>query len=350
MSVDVKIVVQKGVAKTQSQQQKLNDLIAQIEQQKQKLAQFQHAKEQLQQHAKEKLFPLYTQLYATLFRQLEQLWQYLQNENFNKKTFKKLDEKIQFLCSYLKDTQSLNTSQQNTIAEISAYYAQHENLKQAKKSKRAKQTDWQDQDMNINEYQDKIKQAEFDEDTYLLEQERAREVHKAKRQQQKIEQAQKQATQSIKSVYLKIAAMIHPDREQDESKKALKTELFQHANDAFERQDLFYLLKMQMQIELDKNLNKKGLNEDQTKAYKLALETQLKQLNDEIETVIDSLYWKKPKQQNKKALHSLKLDDVYKQIEQDVSDLKQQIKWEKERLKYMGRVSGVEMLLEQDVL
>ena len=105
-----------------------------------------------------------------------------------------------------------------------------------------------------------------------------------------------------------------------------------------------------MQIELDKNLNKKGLNEDQAKAYKLALETQLKQLNDEIETVIESLYWKKPKQQNKKALHSLKLDDVYKQIEQDVSDLKQQIKWEKERLKYMGRVSGVEMLLEQDAL
>lgn len=350
MSVDVKIIVQKGVAKTQSQQQKLNDLIAQIEQQKQKLAQFQHAKEQLQQHAKEKFFPLYTQLYATLFRQLEQLWQYLQNEDFNKKTIQKLDEKIQFLCTYLQDIQSLNTAQQNTIAEISAYYVQQEALKQAKKNKKSKLNDWQDQDININEYQDEIKQAEFDEDTYLLEQERAREVHKAKRQQQKIEQAQKQATQSIKTVYLKIASIIHPDREQDESKKALKTELFQHANDAFERQDLFYLLKMQMQIELDQNLNKKGLNEDQTKAYKLALETQLKQLNDEIETVIDALYWKKPKQQNKKALHSLKLDDVYKQIEQDVSDLKQQIKWEKERLKYMGRVSGLEMLLEQDVL
>ena len=77
MSLELKVTVQKGVAKTQSQQQKLNDLIAQIEQQKQKLAQFQQAKEQLQQHAREKLLPLYTQLYVTLFNQLEQLWQHL---------------------------------------------------------------------------------------------------------------------------------------------------------------------------------------------------------------------------------------------------------------------------------
>jgi DnaJ-class molecular chaperone len=37
------------------------------------------------------------------------------------------------------------------------------------------------------------------------------------------------AAQSLKTVYLKIAAMIHPDREQDETKKAEKTELFQQA-------------------------------------------------------------------------------------------------------------------------
>ena len=66
MSLELKVTVQKGVAKTQSQQEKINDLILQIEQQKQKLAQFQQAKEQLQQHAREKLLPLYTQLYACL--------------------------------------------------------------------------------------------------------------------------------------------------------------------------------------------------------------------------------------------------------------------------------------------
>jgi curved DNA-binding protein CbpA len=52
------------------------------------------------------------------------------------------------------------------------------------------------------------------------------------------------AAQSLKTVYLKIAAMIHPDREQDETKKAEKTELFQQASQAYEQQDLFYLLKL----------------------------------------------------------------------------------------------------------
>lgn len=38
--------------------------------------------------------------------------------------------------------------------------------------------------------------------------------------------------------------MIHPDREQDETKKQEKTELFQQASQAYEKQDLFYLLKL----------------------------------------------------------------------------------------------------------
>lgn len=347
MSFEIKVSIQKGGSKSQIQQQKLNDLIAEIEQQQQKLAQFQQAKDQLQQHAREKLLPLYTQLYVALFNQLEQLWQYLQNEEFTKSIIQVLENKIKFLCDYLKTSNSLSSKQQQVVAEINAYYEQQELLQLSKKTKKTKHE--QAPCVNVQNDFEEDEPLEFDEDAFRLEHERAREAHKAKRQQ-KVEQAHKQATQSIKSVYLKIAAMIHPDREQDEAKKALKTQLFQQANDAYERQDLFYLLKMQMKVELNKNLNKKGLNEDQSKAYKLALENQLKQLNDEIETVVESLYWKKPKQQNKKALHNLNLDDVYKQIEQDVSDLKQQIKWEKERLKYMGRLSGLEMLLEQDIL
>lgn len=49
-----------------------------------------------------------------------------------------------------------------------------------------------------------------------------REQAKLKRQQEKQEQAAAMAEQSVKSVYLKIAAAIHPDREVNDVKKSRK--------------------------------------------------------------------------------------------------------------------------------
>ena len=71
------------------------------------------------------------------------------------------------------------------------------------------------------------KQADVDLDGYEYDEQQhevEREQHRLNRQKQKREQAQKMAEQSLKTVYLKIASIIHPDREQDETKKAEKTE------------------------------------------------------------------------------------------------------------------------------
>jgi curved DNA-binding protein CbpA len=96
------------------------------------------------------------------------------------------------------------------------------------------------------------------------------------------------AAQSLKTVYLKIAAMIHPDREQDETKKEEKTELFQQASQAYEQQDLFYLLKLQLQLEQNKGVGVKELSAEQVKFYKLALDAQSQQLESQIEEILDS--------------------------------------------------------------
>jgi curved DNA-binding protein CbpA len=149
----------------------------------------------------------------------------------------------------------------------------------------------------------------------------------------------------LKTVYLKIAAMIHPDREQDESKKAEKTALFQQASQAYEQQDLFYLLKMQLQLEQNKSVTSKELSPEQVKFYKLALEAQSQQLESQIDEILDSFQLAK----KIKAEH-MHISDVYKAIDVDCAELKQQVKWEKERLKYMKKVSGVEMLLGHGAL
>jgi hypothetical protein len=153
------------------------------------------------------------------------------------------------------------------------------------------------------------------------------------------------AAQSLKTVYLKIASMIHPDREQDESKKAEKTELFQQASHAYEQQDLFYLLKMQLQLEQNKGVTSKELTPEQVKFYKLALDVQSQQLESQISEILDSFQLAK----NIKAEH-VHISDVYKAIDADCATLKQQLKWEMERLKHMKKVSGVEMLMEHGAL
>jgi len=160
-----------------------------------------------------------------------------------------------------------------------------------------------------------------------------------------LEQATKLAEQSLKTVYLKIAATIHPDRELDEAKKLEKTELLQRANEAYAAQDLFYLLKLQIQIEQNQGGSSKSLSAEQMKFYQLALDLQSQKLDDQIEEIIQLLSW------NKKApTGKVKITDLYKQVDADPSAMKKQLKGEKERLKYMKRVSGVEMLMEHGVL
>ncbi len=139
--------------------------------------------------------------------------------------------------------------------------------------------------------------------------------------------------------------MIHPDREQDETKKQEKTELFQQVSQAYEKQDLFYLLKLQLQLEQNKGLGAKELSAEQLRFYKLALDAQSQQLESQIAEILDSFQLVK----NVKAEH-VHISDVYKAVDADCAELKQQLKWEKERLKHMKKVRGVEMLLGHGVL
>ncbi len=87
--------------------------------------------------------------------------------------------------------------------------------------------------------------------TILPNIEAERERAKQLKQQEKREQAAKMAAQSLKTVYLKITAMIHPDREPDETKKLREDKLLQKVNEAYAAQDLFYLLKLQLQLEIE---------------------------------------------------------------------------------------------------
>lgn len=339
MSFDLKVSL-KQRAEPSAQQKKLNRLIDQIEQQKISLATWQNARAEIQQHTRQKLMPVYSELHEVLFQQLDQLWNLLQQHEFSKADMQQLDEKIAQLAQLLKRSKMLKDEQLRLVKQIDTFYQQHaqQSLKKNKKVQSAKFESDENFEQDVELEQDDFEQ-------YAAEQQQAREQAKQFRQQQKREQAEQMAAQSLKTVYLKIAAMIHPDREQDETKKEEKTELFQQASQAYEQQDLFYLLKLQLQLEQNKGVGAKELSAEQVKFYKLALDAQSQQLESQIEEILASFQLVK----KVKAEH-VHISDVYKAIDADCAELKQQLKWEKERLKHMKKVSGVEMLLGHGVL
>lgn len=342
MALELKTTLQPDVGLS-PQQRKLNRLIDKIEQQQLELKQWQQAQEQIQQYTRQTLMPVYQELHAVLFQQLEQLWKHLHEAEFSKAEATQLDVKIQYLAAYLKNSQSLSRQQTEIIDDIYNYYQQHIEHTQARKNRKqsAEEIELFFDEENNSEQIASEDFEEWDSEKYS----QTREQAKLKRQQEKLEQATKLAEQSLKTVYLKIAATIHPDREPDESKKVEKTELLQRANEAYAAQDLFYLLKLQIQIEQNRGTSQKGLSAEQMKFYQLALDLQSQKLDDQIEEIIQSLSW------NKKAyIGKVKITDLYKQVDADTSAMKKQLKGEKERLKYMKKMSGVEMLMEHQVL
>lgn len=342
MSFDLKTTVQPDT-ELSPQQRKLNRLIDKIEQQQLELKQWQQAQEQIQQYTRQTLMPVYHELHTVLFQQLEQLWKHLHEAEFSKAEATQLDVKIQYLTAYLTDSQSLSKQQAEIVDEIYNYYQQHIEYTQARKNKKQST---QDIELFFDEENDSDQVATEDFEEWDNEQySQAREQAKLKRQQEKLKQASKLAEQSLKTVYLKIAATIHPDREPDETKKVEKTELLQRANEAYAAQDLFYLLKLQIQIEQNRGGSSKSLSAEQMKFYQLALDMQSQKLDDQIEEIIQLLSWNR-----KTWTGKVKITDLYKQVDADTSAMKKQLQGEKERLKYMKKVSGVEMLIEHQVL
>ncbi len=174
MSFNLKTMIQPFTALS-TQQKKLDRLIDKIAQQKLELAQWQQAEEEIRQ-----------------YEQLEQLWQHLHEAEFSKAEIVVLDEKIQSLVAY-RCRKRIRSMKLIVTISSSMNMSNTEKIDQA--------------DTDVFE--------EWDSEHFQQVREQAR----LKRQQEKQAQAAAMAEQSLKTVYLKIAAAIHPDREANDVKK-----------------------------------------------------------------------------------------------------------------------------------
>ena len=307
---------------------KLTKLIDQIEQQKRLLLEWQNAKDEIRSYSQKALMPAYRELQSTLYEQMQMLWNSLSCFDLSKLDRVVVEDKIQALVRLLQGSHLLNQQQIDEVEKMYAYY-QHANEYENKKSKNLKSKNIIQDTFDESEEAD-IQDDDAFEDWNSDQYQQARDQAKLKRQQEKHAQAEKLVNQSLKTVYLKIASIIHPDREPDEAKKSEKTELLQRANEAYEQEDLFFLLKLQLEVEQNKTGSNKGLSAEQIKFYQQALEAQSKALTKQIQELIDSLVWSnKAKIAVNKSKGQLNIADLYKQIDADVSAVKQQLKAEK---------------------
>jgi hypothetical protein len=72
---------------------------------------------------------------------------------------------------------------------------------------------------------------------------------KAQQAAQRREEALRDAGQSLREVFRRLACALHPDREGDAEERARRTTLMQQANQAYEANDLMTLLRLQVEAD-----------------------------------------------------------------------------------------------------
>lgn len=96
------------------------------------------------------------------------------------------------------------------------------------------------------------------------------------------------ATRSVRDAYRKLASALHPDREPDPAERERKTGLMQQVNRAYEAKDLLRLLSLQIEVEQIDAATLAGVAEDRLMHYNRVLKEQSVELDAEIAAIAAS--------------------------------------------------------------
>ncbi len=115
--------------------------------------------------------------------------------------------------------------------------------------------------------------------------------------EEKKKEKEKNIHQTARSVYLELVKEFHPDLETDEEERKRKTEIMKNITLAYEKKDLFELLKLQLDyLQINSNSMSKlaELAEEKIKYFNHVLKDQIKNLQSEFSELIGepSTYYK----------------------------------------------------------
>jgi len=130
----------------------------------------------------------------------------------------------------------------------------------------------------LAERQAKAEQAQRETD------ERRASRKKTPRQQAAEERRQreeKHLSLAVRKIYMDLVKAFHPDREPDEEERRRKTEIMQHVTEAYQADNLFDLLKLQLEFNRVDAGHLETLADEQLKAYNKLLKSRVDELENE---------------------------------------------------------------------
>ena len=103
---------------------------------------------------------------------------------------------------------------------------------------------------------------------------------------ERLKQEEKNISQASRKVYMELVKAFHPDLEPDEAERERKTEVMKQVTAAYENNDLFELLRLQLEfLQIDKNhINK--LADEKLKYFNKILKEQVRDLQDEMDALL----------------------------------------------------------------
>jgi hypothetical protein len=145
----------------------------------------------------------------------------------------------------------------------------------------------QDADLSSPEKMQEALQQKMqaEKDRFQEKQSKRKKSAKQLEKEAKEKEEEQNASKSIREVFRKLVAVLHPDREPDEAERERKTGLMQRVNEAYSKKDLLQLLALQLEIEQIDQTQLNTIAEDRLKHFNKILQEQLDELEQEIREV-----------------------------------------------------------------
>ena len=139
-----------------------------------------------------------------------------------------------------------------------------------------------DADVSTPEKMNEYMAQKMDTEQEKADQARANRKKTAKQTEREDKQRleEKNLNKTSRQIYMELVKAFHPDREKDELEKGRKTLLMQKITEAYEKDDLFELLRLRLEL-LGTDLEHS--NDEQLKYYVKLLKQQVAELENEIE-------------------------------------------------------------------
>lgn len=196
----------------------------------------------------------------------------------------------------------------------------------------------------------KAKQAELNESP---DEDQAQEPKSKSKTAIKKAEEDKLLTRDARSVYMRLIKKFHPDLERDEDKRNEFTEIVKQVTKAYQENDFFTLLKLQIQYLDDNETEAEKIADDMLKRYNKILQKQLNELKqwitmqhymsgDMIEDFIDKNGNFSPQKFATQRNHLKKMNDAVKmEIE---ASTKRPKTWFKDYLRFIKEVKQEQMM------